>query len=133
MLDYANYYASIEKPFFAPEPWVFGAAWGIIYPLIAIAGVFLLFLYFQKKAPLSLVILFAINAFANFLFTPLQLIYPDQIWATLDIFVVLGTLALLEWMVWSRSKIVFALLTPYLLWGAFATVLQVTIFILNFF
>ncbi len=50
MENYSTYYADIAKPFFAPEPWVFGAAWGIIYPLIVIAGCYTAYLFYKKKA-----------------------------------------------------------------------------------
>lgn len=132
-MDYQTYYAAIDKPFFAPEPWVFGLAWGTIYPLIALAFVYLVyFTFWKRRLPTSVLVLFAVNIAANVAFTPLQLNYPGQIYATLDILLVLGTLVALEYILWHRQKIVFLLLLPYLLWGAFATILQVTIYILNF-
>lgn len=132
-MDYQTYYSSIEKPFFAPEPWVFGLAWGIIYPLIALAFVFVVYYIFSKKTlPRSVLWLFVVNMVANFAFTPLQLNYPEKIYATLDIVLVVGTLIALQCIFWKRSKLLFLLLLPYLLWGLFATVLQVTIFVMNF-
>lgn len=131
-MDYQTFYASIEKPFFAPEPWVFGLAWGIIYPLIAIAFIYALYLAYKKKIKWSLVGVFVINLMANFVFTPLQLDFPNQLWATLDIVVIVGTLAYLEWYFWKQNKILFLLLLPYLLWGSFATVLQTTVYMMNY-
>ena len=132
MLDYAEYYSMIERPFFAPPEWVFGLAWGIIYPLIAIAFIYLLFLAIQQRAPWWLLVLFAANIVGNVLFTPLQLGYPSWPWATLDIIFILVTLVALVWYVFRFSRMVAALLAPYLLWGAFATVLQITIYVMNF-
>jgi len=131
MKTYAEFYQAIEKPFFAPPDWMFGVAWGIIYPLIAIAFVYLAYLTWKKKVPISLIVVFAINLIANFLFTPIQL-GLEPLWpASIDILVVLGTLAYLEWKLLKYSKILFVLLLPYLLWGAFATVLQLTITLIN--
>lgn len=131
MRTYQEFYQSIEKPFFAPPDWAFGVAWGIIYPLIAIAGIYLGYLVYKNRAPKSLLVIFGINLIANFLFTPIQL-GLDPLWpASLDILVILGTLVYLEYKIWSYSKIIFTLLLPYLLWGGFATVLQLTIMFTN--
>lgn len=131
MKTYPEFYQSIDKPFFAPPDWVFGVAWGIIYPLIAIAFVYLAYLTWKKKVPVTLIVVFAINLIANFLFTPIQL-GLDALWpASVDILVVLGTLLYLEWKLLKYSKTLFVLLLPYLLWGAFATVLQLTITFIN--
>ncbi len=131
MKTYAEFYQAIEKPFFAPPDWMFGVAWGIIYPLIAVALVYLAYLTWKKKVPVSLIVVFAINLIANLLFTPIQL-GLEPLWpASIDILVVLGTLIYLEWKLLKYSKIIFVLLLPYLLWGAFATVLQLTITLIN--
>lgn len=131
-MDYKTFYSTIEKPFFAPEPWVFGFAWGIIYPLIAIAFVYTLYLASKRKLPWSLVAVFVVNLMANFAFTSLQLDFPNQLYATLDIVLIVGTLAYMEWCFWKQSKTLFFLLLPYLLWGSFATVLQTTIYVMNY-
>lgn len=131
-MDYSTYYAMIEKPFFAPEPWAFGLAWGIIYPLIALGAVYLAYLAYQKRVEWKLVGILAVNIVANALFTPLQLGYQDQIWATLDILVILGTLIYLQALLFKQSKLTFFIFLPYLLWGAFATVLQISIYVMNF-
>jgi len=132
MQDYQTYYSEIIKPFFAPEPWVFGLAWGIIYPLIAIAAVLMFFAWHKKELSVKLLYVFIVNMLANFAFTPLQLGFPEAPWATLDIFLVLVTLSYLEFHFWKNHKLIFFLLLPYLLWGGFATILQTTIYVLNF-
>lgn len=128
MKTYQEFYQAIEKPFFAPPEWVFGVAWGVIYPLIAIAFLYLLF---KKKVPPPLLLVFIVNLVANFLFTPIQL-GLEPLWpATIDILVVLGTLLYFEFKILRYSKVIFVLLLPYLLWGAFATILQITITLIN--
>lgn len=131
-MDYPEFYASIDKPFFAPEPWVFGLAWGIIYPLIGIAFIYALYLAWRHRITWTVIGVFIVNIIANLAFTPLQLNFPGQIYATSDIFIVLGSLVFIEWYFWKKSRLLLLLLSPYLLWGSFATVLQVTIYILNF-
>ncbi len=133
-MDYSTYYEAITKPFFAPEPWVFGLAWGIIYPLIIIAAAYTAFLLTRKALQQRALIasLFVVNILANLAFTPLQLRFQDAWYATADIVLVLVTLAALQVLFWQQNKVLFLLLLPYLLWGGFATVLQITIYVMNF-
>ena len=132
MRTYQEFYSNIKKPFFAPPDWLFGVAWGIIYPLIAIAFAYTLYLVFKKKSlPISLLWVFVVNLIANFLFTPIQLGLTALWPASLDILVVLVTLAYMEYKFFKLSKLIFYLLLPYLLWGAFATILQLTIMFTN--
>lgn len=130
-MDYVLYYASIKKPFFAPPEWVFGLAWGIIYPLLAIAGIVIIYLFFKKQISFYMVGLFFINLLANLAFTPIQLELQNVALASLDILIVLGTLVYFEYLIYRKSKAVFILLLPYLFWGAFATALQISIWIIN--
>ncbi len=130
-MDYRTFYSSIKKPFFAPPPWFFGLAWSIIYPLIGIAFLRLGYLVWVGFAPLSLFLVFVLNLIANVVYTPIQLRVSPFIGATLDIYVVLLTVLYIEWFVWGTYPLIFILLLPYLLWGAFATVLQTSILYLN--
>jgi len=130
-MDYSTYYSSITKPFFSPPEWVFGLAWGVIYPLIAIAFIYFVYLLWKSRVPKPLLWVFLVNIIANIAFTPLQLILQSTLLATIDILIVLGTLAYFEYRILRYSRIVFLLLLPYLLWGVFATVLQIAILFLN--
>lgn len=131
MKTYPEFYSSIAKPFFAPPAWLFGWAWGIIYPLITIAFVYLCILVIRDKAPKKLLWVLIINLIANLLFTPVQLGFHAFWPASVDILIILGTLAYFEWNIWRYSKTIFFLLLPYLLWGAYATVLQLWIMAIN--
>lgn len=129
---YREWYLSLAKPEFAPPPETFGLAWGIIYPLIVLAFLWTLYLYFVKKAvSRGFVLLFVLNLVLNLTFTATTLATKSTVLAALHIVLVLGTLAWLMLRAWKSSKVVFVLLVPYLLWGAFATVLQLSITALN--
>ena len=77
---------------------------------------------------------FALNLFFNFIFTPIQFGLKNNLLASLDILFVVGTLIWALYAVWhavpSLRWVVYANI-PYLLWGTFATVLQLTITYLN--
>jgi translocator protein len=129
--QYADWYALLEKPFFAPPAWLFGVAWGIIYPLIAIAIFWALYLYFKKRLSRGFLGLFFVNMLLNLSFTPVLITTRDNTLISLTILAVLGTLIWLETLAWKQSKVIFWLLVPYVLWGTFATVLQVSITLMN--
>ena len=130
-VQYRDWYGSLEKPFFAPPEWLFGTAWGIIYPLIIIALVWTLVLWRKNKVSGGFVGLFGANIIANLAFTPLILGTLNNMVGTVSILAVIGTLIALQWRAWRLSKPVFWLLVPYVAWGSFATVLQITITALN--
>jgi benzodiazapine receptor len=132
MNDYSVWYSVLEKPFFAPPEWVFGLAWGIIYPLIFIAFALLIYKMVKFGKRKDLLYLFLINILANISFTPVQFVLKSNIASSLVILLVLSSLIMFQKRVWKFSKPVFYLMTPYLLWGLFATVLQITITIMNF-
>jgi hypothetical protein len=50
---------------------------------------------------------------------------------TVVIFLVLGTLGYLLYRLYGRGWVIFSLLLPYFLWVSFATLLQVSLLILN--
>lgn len=130
-LAYGAWYALLDKPFFAPPPFVFGLAWGIIYPLIALALLWTLYLYLQRQVPFAFLGIFVLNMVLNLTFTPTLVITRDNSLISLHIILVLGTLSWLMLAAWRRSRVVFWLLVPYLLWGAFATILQLSITAMN--
>jgi len=131
VLEYRAWYDALVKPFFAPAPEIFGIAWGIIYPLLAIAFIWSLWLYAKKRVPGAFIGLFALNIALNLTFTPTLIVTKDNTLISLHIILVLGTLTWLIQSAWRRSKIVFVLLLPYLAWGAYATVLQLFLTALN--
>lgn len=130
-VSYRTWYEALEKPFFAPEPFVFGLAWGIVYPLMALALVWMLVLVLKKRVPFGLLGLYLLNIALNLTFTPTLIVTQNNALISLHIILVVGTLAWLMLFAWRFSKVIFLLLLPYLLWGAFATVLQVSITALN--
>jgi benzodiazapine receptor len=130
-LAYRDWYLALEKPFFAPPPEVFGIAWGIIFPLMAIALLWSIYLYMKGRVSFCFVALYVLNIALNLTFSPVLLSTGNNALITLVISMVLGTLAWLQLWAWKRARVVFWLLVPYLLWGAYATALQIGITILN--
>jgi tryptophan-rich sensory protein len=135
MNEYITYYESLIKPFFAPPSYVFGIAWGIIYPLIGIAFVYFIYLCLSKKIEKliqrRLLFLFVVNMIANFLFTPILFVIQSNVLASLDIIFIWVTLFAFEYISFKNSKFLFTLMLPYLLWVTFAMILQLNLTWLN--
>lgn len=130
-MEYRTWYDALAKPFFAPEPWVFGVAWGLIYPLMAIALVYMIYLVAKKRVPMGLLWIYVLNIALNLTFTPTLIVTRDNALISLHILLVVGTLSWVMLLAWRFSKLIFVLLVPYILWGLFATILQLSITALN--
>lgn len=133
MDHYSSYYNLLNKPSFAPPEWVFGIAWSIIYPMIAVAAIYLCYLIYKDRHQdtVKLMTVFVINMIGNVLFTPLLFGLQSNILASFDIILVFATLGWFEMVAWKQSKILFFIMLPYFIWIIFATFLQLVITWMN--
>ncbi len=135
-------YSNLIKPSWSPPGWLFGPVWTVLYILIAASFGKMFVLAWQRQVSVWVVVPLALNLFFNFIFTYIQFGLKNNFLASVDILLVLGTL------VWGMAAVYTASLhlsiergmdirwvlycmLPYLLWVAFATVLQITITYLN--
>lgn len=125
-----NTYTNIILPALSPTSWFFELTWSFIYPLIAIAAVYLAYLIVEDKVPVKIVSLFVINMMANVLYTPV-LGSQNMLLASFVLLVILVTLSWFQMLVWKSSKALFVLMLPYWIWVVFATFLQLAIFFMN--
>lgn len=127
-------YSELVKPSWAPPSWLFGPVWTVLYLIIAITFGTVFYKTFTKEIPLIVALPFALNLVFNFAFTPIQFGLKNNLLASIDILLVVGTLVLAFYAIWHAKPelrwIVYANI-PYLLWGLFATCLQLTITYLN--
>lgn len=128
---YSNYYNMLEKPFFSPPDFVFGIAWGIIYPMIAVAAVWMFYLATKNKIDQKLIMLFVINMVGNLMYSPIQFVLQNNILASFCILYVFATLSWFQMLAYNSSKILFYIMLPYWIWIIFATFLQLVITWLN--
>lgn len=129
-----NWYSQLIKPSWAPPGWLFGPVWTVLYAIIAVTYGTVFYKAFKGKLPWRVALPFALNLVFNLAFTPIQFGLKNNLLATLDILLVSGTLIWALVAVWRASPdlrwVVYANI-PYLLWGLFATALQITITVLN--
>lgn len=86
---------------------------------------------FKKELTWVVVLPFILNLIFNLAFTPLQFGIKNNLLATVDILLVLGTLIWAIIVIYPRVRWVAYLQIPYLVWVLFATILQVSITYLN--
>ncbi len=129
-----NWYSQLIKPIWAPPSWLFGPVWTVLYAIIAVSFGIVFYKAFTKQIPWIVALPFALNLLFNFAFTPIQFGLKNNLLASLDILLVVGTLIWALYMIWKNEpelRWVAYVNIPYLLWGTFATCLQLTITYVN--
>jgi len=126
-----QWYRDLRKPAWNPPNWVFGPAWTIILVLAACAGVLAWEHAPGPREQLRIGLLFGVNIAFYSLWSPLFFNFRRPDWALIEVpFLWLSILALVVGVV-PLSPAAGLLLMPYLLWVAFAAVLNLTIVRLN--
>jgi tryptophan-rich sensory protein len=129
-----TWYKELVKPSWAPPSWLFGPVWTVLYAVIAVSFGTVFYRAFTGKVAWMVAVPFALNLLFNFIFTPIQFGLRNNVLASVDILLVLVTLVWALYSVWHAAPdlrwVVYANI-PYLLWGTFATSLQLTITYLN--
>lgn len=122
-----EWYADLQKPPFNPPNWLFGPVWFALYVMIAIAG-WRTFLH--QPTGLGMKLWYG-QMLLNWLWSPtwftLHLLWPAFI-------VIAAMLALIVAFIanrWSRDRLSAWLFVPYALWVGFASLLNLSIAILN--
>lgn len=129
-----NWYSTLIKPSWAPPAFLFGPVWTVLYFIIAISFGTVFYKAFTKQIPFVVLLPFLLNLVFNFLFTPLQFGLKNNLLASIDIVLVWLTIVWFMHSIWTtvpELKWAVYVNIPYFLWVSFATVLQLTITILN--
>lgn len=121
----------MEKPFFNPPSWVFAPVWVTLFTLMGIS----LFMIWKKglgrpeiKRAVSLFgIQLALNVLWSLTFFGMQSPLLGFVVIVLLLVALLATMVVF----YRISKTAAILLLPYFLWGSFATILNLSILILN--
>jgi tryptophan-rich sensory protein len=127
----SDWYQELIKPAWAPPAWLFGPVWTVLYAVIIITFGWVFLAALRGQLPFLIALPFFLNIIFNLLFTPLQFGLRNNFLASVDIILVLITLIWALVAIWPHARWVALLNLPYLLWVAFATVLQLTITIKN--
>jgi tryptophan-rich sensory protein len=126
-----TWYASLVKPAFSPPNYVFGPVWSILFLLMGISAYLVWKEGFgKKKVKIALKIFFvqlALNTLWSILFFGLK--SPMVSLAEIILLWVLIFITIKKF--YEISKIAGSLLIPYILWVTFASILNLSIVLLN--
>lgn len=126
-----NWYSTLIKPEWAPPAWLFGPVWSVLYAIIAISFGYVAYKYSKGLIPFMVLLPFILNLVFNFAFTPLQFGLQNNLLASIDILLVLGTMVWAGIVIYPFIPWVVYVNIPYLIWVSFASVLQLNITYLN--
>jgi len=126
-----TWYQELIRPAWAPPAWLFGPVWSVLYILIIISFGVVFYRVINKELLPILALPFLLNLVFNAAFTPLQFGLQNNLLASVDIVLILATLIWAMAAIYPHVAWIAYMQIPYLLWVGFATVLQITITILN--
>lgn len=120
-------YAALDLPPFAPPAAVFGPVWTVLYVMIALAG----WLVWREVGLDRSIALWAGQLVLNALWTPIFFAGDRYGLALVEILVLLVAVAATIALFARRSRVAALLMVPYVAWVAFATLLNLSIVVLN--
>ena len=129
--DIGPWYYGLHKSSLNPPDWLFGPAWTLIYALAALAGVLAWARARTAQQRARVLVLFAINALLNILWSELFFNFRRPDWALTEVAPFwLSILALMVFL-WPISRQASWVLAPYLAWVCFAGWLNYEVVRLN--
>ena len=126
----ASFYEQLVQPAWAPPAWVFGPVWTVLYVLMAVAAwlVWRSGGFSQNRWALGFFLgQLALNALWSWLFFGWRL----GGWAFTDILALLVSLVITIVLFWRVRPAASVMLIPYVLWVAFAAVLNYVVWQMN--
>lgn len=130
-MESAAWYLQLVKPLWAPPAWAFEPIWLFLYTLILISFGTVFYKVYKKKLPTEIAIPFVLNIIFNITFINVHLGLHNDILASIDILMVLGTLIWATLAIYPRIRWIAYAQIPYLIWLSFLTTLQLSITYLN--
>ena len=124
-------YAEYKKPRWAPPAWLVGPVWTVIYLLIAMSFGYVGYAFSVGTVSFMVLLPFLLNLLFNIAFTPILFRLRNFMLAAVDVLLVLATLVWALVAIYPIAPWVTYLNAPYLAWTAFATVLQITVTMMN--
>jgi len=130
-MTWLEWYHSLAKPSWTPTPATISLIWMILYPIILISFGFVFVQAIRGKLPWRIAVPFAVNLVANLLFMPIFSGLRNVPLAAVDIVIVWATLLWCMIVVWPVYKWVAVAQAPYFVWVSIATVIQLSITVMN--
>ncbi|MGJ4943638.1 TspO/MBR family protein [Bradyrhizobium sp. HKCCYLS1011] len=121
------WYGSLHKPPFTPPNWLFPIAWTVLYILIAIAG----WRTYERVGSGLVMQVWWAQLVLNFAWSPI-FFTKHWMWVAFAVIVAISALIIVFIvMSWRKDRITALLFVPYAFWVTFASVLNLSINVLN--
>ena len=125
----ATWYVTLNKPFFNPPNYLFGPVWTVLYLMMGISlGMIINAKHSNKNKSL---IIFSIQLVLNFFWSVIFFSLQSPGWAAIEIIAMWLSIIYMIRNFYKINKWSGWLQIPYLLWVTFASVLNISIYVLN--
>lgn len=131
MEPFRVWYDNLNKPSWTPSPETIGTIWTILYPIIFLTHGTVLYRAIKGQLSWMIALPFIINLIANAAFSPIQFGLRNNLLATIDLLVILGTIVWGMIVIWPEVRWIAYAMIPYLVWVTIAGVAQVAITVKN--
>ncbi len=121
------WYSEIILPSFNPPSWVFAPVWLTLYVLMSLA----IWRIWTKSFNNNLLKIYFIHIFFNSAWTVVFFGFHQIGLALLNLIIILILIVILMREYFTKDKISFFLMIPYLIWSCYALILNSAIFLLN--
>jgi benzodiazapine receptor len=122
-----SWYEALNKPFFMPEPQLFGMVWPVLYLLVAIAG----WRVFIREGAVPGWGLWIGQLVLNFIWAPVFFGAHLLFWSNWILVGVLSLSFAFMSVTWDRDRVVGLCFLPYVAWLSFALLINVSVWLMN--
>ncbi len=130
LLTDSSWYAELQRPWFAPPGWIFGPVWTVLYACMGTAA-WLVWRSAGWPRAKSALTWYAVQLALNAAWTPIFFGLRQVAWAFAEILALLAAIVVTIVTFHRLDRRAAALLVPYVLWVAFAAVLNASLWLLN--
>lgn len=124
-------YTALQQPGFAPPGWIFAPVWTVLYIMMGIAS-YRIFMYgLERKMVRTALGIYLLQLGLNFFWTLIFFRWELRGLAFIEILVLLVLIVINTGQFFKIDRLAGLLMVPYVLWVAFASVLNFSVWILN--
>jgi tryptophan-rich sensory protein len=126
-----GWYAGLDKPSFTPPNWAFGPAWTVLYVLMGISFWRILNTANGSPGRRTAIGVFIVQLTLNALWSVAFFGLHSPLFGLVVIFAMIAAIVATIFAFWPLDRIAGLLMLPYLAWVAFASALNLSVFLLN--
>lgn len=125
-----TWYPALNKPWFNPPDWIFAPVWTLLYIFMAVAG-WRVWRTPASSARRNALLLFAVQLTLNVFWSLLFFGFQQIGMALVEIATLLAAIAASTLVFWRLDRPAGMLFVPYVLWVAYAALLNLSLWVLN--